>query len=43
MPVNPNDVKQQNLIDLFNKIEAKINEVITDSESGTDPLDLSEE
>lgn len=43
MPVNPNDVRDQRLIDIINKIEAKINEVITATSAEVDPLDLSEE
>lgn len=43
MPVNPNEVKNQDMISILNRIEAKINEVITDTSATTDPLDLSDE
>lgn len=43
MPVNPNEVRDQRLINLLNRIESKINEVIDATEAGVDPLDLSED
>lgn len=43
MPANPNMIRDQRLIDYFNKIEDKINEIITTGEIAVDPLDLSED
>lgn len=43
MPANANTIRDQRLIDYFNKIEAKINELIAEGEIAVDPLDLSDE